>query len=157
KGLQFVLATIGAGVDSKRLIQTVGALVTEDFIKHRTILSFEEYMGWFLQEPKRQIRNAAQYLRDVMDYFGTEMVPHPSGTIRRFKLFDRTENDRDGRVAGQEEVQNAIYRMIGNFVRAGLINKLIMLHGPNGSAKSSIVNALKRAMEAYSAQPEGAL
>src|SRR5690606_38653748 len=69
----------------------------------------------------------------------------------------RVDGDRDGRVAGQEEVQNDIYRVLGNFVRAGHVNKLILLHGPNGSAKSSIIDSLKRGMEAYSRQQEGAL
>src|SRR2546422_879006 len=67
------------------------------------------------------------------------------------------DNDREGRVAGHEEVQNAIYRSIGNSIRAGRVNRLILLHGPNGSAKSSIVNALKRAMEVYSRESAGAL
>ena len=39
------------------------------------------------------------------------------------------------RVAGQEEAQNALYRQISNFIRAGRVNRLILLHGPNGSAK----------------------
>ncbi|HLL53119.1 MAG TPA: serine protein kinase PrkA [Myxococcaceae bacterium] len=146
-------------MEAKRFLQTVGSEVAEDFVKNRSILSFEEYLNLFLQDPRRHARNAAQYLLDVIDHFGTEQVPHPSqtGKIRRFKIFNVTEADRDGRVAGQEEVQNAIYRLLGNFVRAGKINKLIMLHGPNGSAKSSLVDALKRGMEIYSRQPEGAL
>ncbi len=144
-------------MDAKRFLQSVGDAVSTDFVRNRNILSFEEYMGLFLQEPHRQARNAAQYLRDVMDHFGTELVSHPAGRLRRFKLFDLTEHERDGRVAGQEEVQNAIYRLLGNFVRAGRVNKLILLHGPNGSAKSTIINSLKRGMERYSHEPEGAL
>jgi serine protein kinase len=144
-------------VEAKRFLQLVGGEVTQDFVKNRSILSFEEYMTLFLQDPLRQARNAAQYLRDVMDYFGTEEVPHPVGKIRRFKLFDRVDGERAGRIAGQEEVQNNLYRLLGNFIRARRINKLILLHGPNGSAKSSIVESFKRAMEHYSQQPEGAL
>lgn len=144
-------------MEAKGYLQDVGAQVSADFVKHRSILSFEEYLTLFFNDPRGQARNAAQYLRDVMDYYGTEMVPHPSGTIRRFKVFDVPSSDRNGRVAGQEEVQNAIYRLLGNFVRAGSVNKLILLHGPNGSAKSTIVNALKAGMEAYSREPQGAL
>src|SRR6185369_16323014 len=146
-------------VDAKRTLQQIGSEVSNDFAKSRTILSFEEYLKLYAQEPRRQARNAAQYLKDVIDHFGAEQVPHPtgSGKIRRFKIFDLMENDRDGRVAGQEEVQNAIYRLVGNFVRAGRINKLIFLHGPNGSAKSTIVDALKRGMEVYSQHENGAL
>ena len=144
-------------MEARRYLQDIGSQVSADFIKNRSILSFEEYVSLFFNDPRAQARNAAQYLHDVMDHYGTEQVPHPSGTIRRFKLFDVPSSDRDGRVAGQEEVQNAFYRLLGNFVRAGRINKLILLHGPNGSAKSTFINALKAGMEDYSHQPQGAL
>jgi len=143
-------------MDARRFLQDIGSLVSADFVKNRTLLSFEEYLQLFFQAPQQQARNAAQYLKDAIDFFGTEQVPHPCGPIRRFKVFDATPGEV-GRVAGQEEVQNALYRLLGNFVRAGRINKLIMLHGPNGSAKSSIVDALKRGLEHYSRQPDGAL
>ena len=144
-------------MEARRYLQDIGGQVSADFIKNRSILSFEEYVTLFFNDPRHQSRNAAQYLHDVMDHYGTEQVPHPTGTIRRFKVFEAPASDRDGRVAGQEEVQNAIYRLLGNFVRAGRINKLILLHGPNGSAKSTLVNALKAGMEDYSRQPQGAL
>jgi predicted Ser/Thr protein kinase len=143
-------------VEAKRLLQATGSDVLADFVKNRSILSFEEYLNLFLQEPRKQARNAAQYLRDALDYLGVDQVPHPSGKIRRFRLFDA--GTAGGiRVAGQEEVQNALYRVLSNFTRAGRINKLILLHGPNGSAKSTIVDGLKRGMEHYSRLPVGAL
>lgn len=36
-------------------------------------------------------------------------------------------------------------------------HRLILLHGPNGSAKSTIVSALMERLEKYSQTPEGAL
>jgi predicted Ser/Thr protein kinase len=143
-------------MDARRFLQDIGSTVSADFVKNRTLLSFEEYLQLFLQAPQQQARNAAQYLKDAIDFFGVEHQPHPSGQIRRFRIFDAAPGE-EGRVAGQEEVQNAFYRLLGNFVRAGRINKLILLHGPNGSAKSSFVEALKRGLELYSHQPEGAL
>lgn len=144
-------------MDARKFLQSVGSEVGQDFTRKHSILSFEEYLQLFAAAPKGQVRNAAQYLKDAMDAFGAEQVPHPTGTIRRFKIFDLIPGEREGRVAGQEEVQNAIYRILGNFVRTGRINKLVLLHGPNGSAKSSLVEALKRGAEAYSHTPEGAL
>ncbi len=144
-------------MEAKRFLQTVGNEVSSDFVKNRSILSFEEYLALMIAQPKAQLRNAAQYLKDCIDSFGSEQVPHPKGHIRRFKIFDGAPDEREGRVAGQEEVQNAIYRIVGNFVRAGRINKLILMHGPNGSAKSSLVDALKAGMEHYSRQEDGAL
>lgn len=143
-------------MDARRFLQDVGSTVSSDFAKNRSLLSFEEYLQLYASAPQLHARNAAQYLKDAIDSFGTEQVPHPTGPIRRFKLFNGGA-DGDVRVAGQEEVQNAIYRLIGNFVRAGRINKLILLHGPNGSAKSSLVECLKRGLEVYSHSNDGAL
>jgi predicted Ser/Thr protein kinase len=64
---------------------------------------------------------------------------------------------REGRVVGHEEVQAALYRILTNFVRAGRVNKLILLHGPNGSAKSSLVSSLMHGMEVYSRTDQGAI
>jgi serine protein kinase len=144
-------------VNAKECLESVGAEVSRDFVQNRTLLSFEEYVDLALQNPRSQARNAAQYLRDAMEFFGSGDVPHPTGSVRRFRIFDLTEGERQGRVAGQEEVQNAIFRLVGNFARTGLVNKLILLHGPNGSAKSSLVEALKRGLERYSREPGGAL
>jgi predicted Ser/Thr protein kinase len=146
-------------MQARSYLKAVGDEVKSTFVQNRMILSFEEYMEEvFLRAPRNQARNAAQYLKDTFDHFGAEQRETPMGSVRRFKLFDLVGPDgREGRVAGQEDVQNAIYRIVGSFVRAGRINKLILLHGPNGSAKSSIVAAIMRAMELYSREPEGAL
>ncbi|MFN7132124.1 MAG: serine protein kinase PrkA, partial [Myxococcales bacterium] len=142
--------------EPRSVLSTIGDEVKAAFIENRTILSFEEYLDVFVQNPRRQARNAAQYVRDVFDYFGHETEKTPGGPMRRFKLFDQTFEGEPS-VAGHEEVQNSIYRVLNNFVRLGRVNKLILLHGPNGSAKSSLINAIMRGMEHYSRQPEGAL
>jgi predicted Ser/Thr protein kinase len=137
----------------------VGADVRRSFAEARSILSFEEYLAAVAEAPRRHARSAAQYLLDVIEHFGAEERATPVGPVRRLKLFDLEGEPGRGalRVAGQEEVQAALVRALGGFVRGGRVNKLLLLHGPNGSAKSSIVAALFRAMEAYSSLPEGAL
>src|SRR5690606_35131585 len=146
-----------AAVDAKRYLVDLGKETSRTFAESRSILSFEEYLDLALQQPRQQLRGAAHYLRDAIDAAGTREIEHPTGPQRRFRLFDAPNGDPNLRVAGQEEVQNAIYRVLSNFTRAGRVQKLILLHGPNGSAKSSIVRALKRGLESYSARPEGAL
>lgn len=150
-------------VKARQLIERIGGGVQDRFVSNRMILSFEEYLEQFHAEPRRQARSAAQYLRDAMDHYGVDEVQTPAGVLRRFRLFDGLDGADDGeapairaRVAGQEEVQTALYRQLSNFVRAGRVNRLLLLHGPNGSAKTSIVAALARALEDYSRRPEGA-
>ncbi len=146
-------------MDARRWLSSVGNGVKGAFVESRSILSFDEYAQAFVEAPRQHARSSAQYLRDVLDHFGSEERETPAGKVRRWLLFDLPfePEARALRVAGQEEVQAALYRAIGTFVRSGRVNKLILLHGPNGSAKSSIVSALVRGMEAYSNLREGAL
>src|SRR3954467_948474 len=152
-------------VDSLRYLKSVGDQVRRSFLANKTILAFQEYMEAFFEAPRVHARDAAQYIRDCFDYYGTENVQRASGSVRRFKLFDRPfdqvagvqEGEGGAPVVGQEEVQNAMYRVLHSFVRAGRVHKLILLHGPNGSAKSSLVAALQRGLEDYSRKDGGAL
>jgi len=146
-------------MDARHYLTAIGEGVKNGFAERRSLLSFDDYLDLFGRAPRAQARSSAQYLRDVIDHFGTVEVPVPWGKERRFRIFDLdfAPEARAVRVAGQEEVQSAIYRVLGNFVRSGRVNKLVLLHGPNGSAKTSIVGALMRGMEAYSRLPEGAL
>src|SRR6266851_7077353 len=153
-------------VDSLRYLQNVGEQVQLSFLRNKTILAFQEYMEVYFERPRVHARDAAQYIRDCFDFYGSETVQRSSGPVRRFKLFDRPfdlgpnssqEGEGGAPICGQEEVQNAIYRILSGFVRAGRMNKLILLHGPNGSAKSSIVAAIQRGLEDYSRKEEGQL
>ncbi len=149
-------AEVQPAADADCHLHSVGGEVKAAFEANRTLLTFDEYLQVFLAHPRLHARNAAQYLKDVFDHFGAEPRETPSGVQKRFRIFD-LDVDGEGRVAGQEEVQGAIYRVLGNFVRLGRVNKLIFLHGPNGSAKSSLVAAIMRGTERYSRLNEGAL
>jgi predicted Ser/Thr protein kinase len=146
-------------MDARRWLSSVGDGVKGAFAENRSILTLEEWLQAFAEAPRLHARSSAQYLRDTLDHFGSEERDTPVGKVRRWRLFDLPfdAGARAQRVAGQEEVQAALYRALGTFVRSGRVSKLILLHGPNGSAKSSIVSALVRGMEAYSATRDGAL
>lgn len=137
--------------------------VRERYQSQRRVLSFSEFLALFRESPWRHSRDAARYLRDCFDFWGKDTRPIPGGTLTRFRLFDLPFlREADGRrrhdyLVGQEEIQEAVYRVLGNFVREGRINKLVMLHGPNGSAKSTFVHCMMKGLEAYSETEEGAL
>jgi predicted Ser/Thr protein kinase len=144
------------------LIQSLDQAVKKDFDSNRRILSFEEYLALLAEQPEIQTRGSARYMTDMMDYFGkTEISPtdpvYTAGTGYRFELFDRPVDGVVPKIIGQEAVQNHIYRSLKTFVRQGFNNKLLLLHGPNGSAKSSIIHSLMAGMEDYSHENEGAL
>lgn len=141
-------------------IEQLATAVAEDFESTRRVLSFDEWFELLCQAPHVHARNAAQYMRDCFDYYERRDVRIPSGKVSRFKLFD-CEFDAEGpttaRLVGQELAQNAFYEAIDGFVRIGRVNKLLLLHGPNGSAKTTFLDAVMRALEAYSQTDGGAL
>ncbi|HEY8943676.1 MAG TPA: serine protein kinase PrkA, partial [Polyangiaceae bacterium] len=85
----------------------------------------------------------------------------PWGVLSRFRLFDLPflppADARRELLIGQEAVQGEIFRVLSNFVREGRPNRVVLLHGPNGSAKSTVASCIMRALEHYSTQPDGAL
>ncbi len=113
------------------------------------ILSFPEYMEVFEKEFQREIRTTSMYLKDLFDFYGTD---DQGG----FKLFKRETSDSPP-LAGQRLVQQRIYQNLINFAEEGFNNKFLLLVGPNGSSKSSIIKKIMLAAEDYSKKTEGAL
>lgn len=138
-------------------LRTLGEAIRGDYAKNQRVLSYSEYVELAAADPLRQLRSSQQYTRDAFDHFGTEQVKYPWGEVRRFKLFDCPWADGRDRLVGQEDVQNRLYRTLVNFVNDGASTKLVLLHGPNGSAKTTFVHCVGRALQHYSTLPEGAL
>ncbi len=132
----------------------------ERFQSARRVLSYDEYLALAAAAPQRHTRDAARWLRDLFDHYGTEELARPYGRATRWRLFDLPWEDEAGRrdaLVGHEHIQAEFYRALSNYVRLGRVNRLVLLHGPNGSAKSTFVASVMRAMEHYSGTDEGAL
>lgn len=138
-------------------LRNLGENFEKRFASGRNILSYKEYLEEVAKNPHLHLRDAAAYVRDMFLYFGKRKVKYPWGEIDRFILFDAPFGEKKEKLVGQEEAQNTFYRIIESFVREGRANKLILLHGPNGSAKSTFVNCIARALEHYSGLEEGIL
>ena len=147
-------------------LENIASSVERRFKEGRRVLSFQEYLRLFASDPTRYGRDASRYVRDMFDFFGTETVERPWGEQVRFRLFDLpwepelsagVGHGRDAALVGHEDLQAETYRAISNFVQEGRANRLILMHGPNGSAKSTIAGCVLRALERYSTIDEGAL
>jgi len=141
----------------RETLANLGDSIRDGFAHNRRVLSFGEYLELVMAEPHRQLRASSQYLVDCFDHYGSTLVDYPWGQVRRFHLFDCPWDDGRDRLIGQEAVAAQVYRAAQNFVRDGAVNKLVLLHGPNGSAKSTMVRCIGRALEDYSTLPGGAL
>lgn len=151
--------------ESEASLEALRALergIRDEFATNKRVLSFDEYFQLFTEQPTLHCRTAPQYLRDCLDHYGTLRVRGPGGEVLRYRLFDCPWEDGDDggvkfRVVGQEEAQEELYRILVNFVREGRVARLVLLHGPNGSAKSSFIQCLARGLEDYSTRDEGAI
>jgi predicted Ser/Thr protein kinase len=147
--------------DLKQELLRIGERVRERFEADKRVLSFTEYLDEFGAYPERHSRDAARYMRDCFDFYGTYEIDRPWGKLTRFRLFDLEFEHVEGQSAdylvGHEAIQKSFYGALSNFAREGRANRLVLLHGPNGSAKSTFAACLMRALEHYSKQSEGAL
>ncbi len=118
--------------------------------------SFHDYLAIVEQSPL-VARNAWQRLIDMIESHGSE-APARRGAARRWKLFDDPFTRGRDAVFGLEEPLNHLVHILrAGAQRLGPEKRVILLHGPVGSAKSTIVRLLKRGLEEYSTALEGAL
>jgi len=132
--------------------------VEADFRQEGRIRSFWEYLAEVREHPRRLLRSAPQYLRDMIEHFGSEEATVLGVPTVRHRFGDGVEGDPERqRIVGQELAVDGVYRAIRNFAEASRPDKIVMMHGPNGSAKTTIADLLFKGLEAYSATPEGAI
>ncbi len=112
-------------------------------------ISFAQYMDLFISRPEKECRTTCLYLKDIFDFYGK----NPSGGFNLFTM----EEDNVSPVFGQTKTQDAIYQNLVNFTEEGFNNKFLLLVGPNGSAKTSLVKKIMKSAEKYSLTDDGAL
>ena len=143
--------------DNQELLGEINKELRAQFEKNKRLMSFGDFFDMLVEKPDRHARNAVQYLRDALLHYGETKRETVTGQLTRYALFDAPFDDGRERMIGQERAQQRVFQLFDNFVRGGKIDKLILLHGPNGSAKSTFVKVLMRALEHYSRQEDGAL
>lgn len=119
--------------------------------------SFNDYLNLIRENPKIT-RNAFQRMYDMIMEKGTSEYVDVKKQIVHYKFFDDEENDGKDAVFGA----NIPLMKLVNVLRAaalgyGTEKRVILLHGPVGSAKSTICRLLKQGIERYSKTPNGAL
>lgn len=144
-------------VDSRAALARLAAVSADRFKQGHMIKSFEELLDDLFAHPQRHTRNAAHYLYDMFLFFGTRKVRGIGGLVDRWNVFDSPSTGGKGRVYGQERVQSELVKYVKTFAEKGKVDKLLMLHGPNGSSKSTTVECIMKGLEEYSRSAEGTL
>ncbi|MBI5362720.1 MAG: serine protein kinase [Planctomycetes bacterium] len=118
--------------------------------------TFQEYLEIAEKNPL-VARNAWQRLYDMIDSHGS-VKPEKRGAHKRWKIFDDPFTDGQDAVYGLDEPLAQLVQTLRAGARGlGPERRVLLLHGPVGSAKSTIARLLKRGLETYSRTDEGAL
>src|SRR6266581_4467463 len=119
--------------------------------------SLEDYLK-LIQDSPRVTRNAFQRIYDMILSYGIEEHVEHKKKTSRYRFF------RDDRHGGRDAVygiDQSLTHLVDIFKSAsrnyGTERRVILLHGPVGSAKSTIVRLLKKGLEEYSHTPDGAM
>lgn len=145
-------------LDASTLISQLSGEYQDRYRQQNIILTFNSFLELLQKNPRTLTRNAAEYICDTFDFFGKRTLTGADilGTSVRFKLFDQG-TEKNIPIVGGENVQSDIHSILKTFVRQGYVNKLILMHGPNGSSKSSTVESISYAMQKYSELEAGAV
>jgi len=119
--------------------------------------SFSDYLEIVKKNPM-VTRTAFQRLYDMILSYGTEEYQEHKEKLIKYKFFDDPiEGGRDA-VYGLERMIMKLVNLFKSAARGyGTEKRVFLLHGPVGSAKSTIVRLLKKGLEAYSRTQDGAL
>ncbi|HLF28586.1 MAG TPA: serine protein kinase [Anaerolineae bacterium] len=118
---------------------------------------FEDYLEVVRQDP-RVARTAYQRLYDMIVSYGYEEYTRYRETLIHYQFFDDPfENGKDA-VFGLDKPLMELVRIFQSAARRyGTERRVLLLHGPVGTAKSTIVRLLKKGLEAYTRTAEGRL
>ncbi len=118
---------------------------------------FEEYLG-VVQRLPLVTRTAFQRIYDMILTHGTEEVVEFKEKLIHYKFFNDPFDEGRDAVYG---LDRTLMRVVSFFKAAaqgyGTEKRVLLLHGPVGSSKSTIVRLLKKGLENYSRTPDGAL
>ena len=129
----------------------------EDYRKLHWEGSLEDYLEVVQQHP-RVARTAFQRIYDMIVSYGSEEVEEYKEKVVRYRFFQDPEGEGRDAIYG---LDRPLMNLVNVFKAAaegyGVDRRVLLLHGPVGSSKSTVARLLKRGLEAYSRTDEGAL
>ena len=119
--------------------------------------SFAEYLDLVYRNPL-VARTAFQRLYDMIMSYGSERYMSFRQELLHYKFFDDPFDQGRDAIFGLDPALMELVQVFQSAARGyGTERRVLLLHGPVGSAKSTIARLLKKGLEAYSKTDEGAL
>src|SRR5580698_2583033 len=153
-----VSESTGKAGDASALIAKVAALQNlKEFAELNWSGAFDEYLALVRKNPAIT-RSAFQRVYDMILSYGQEEYIDNKKRLIRYNFFkDEQHAGRDAIFGLDIPLMRLVSVLHSAAQRYGTERRVILLHGPVGSSKSTIARLIKRGMEEYSRTPEGAL
>ncbi len=140
------------------LIATIAAHQDrEQYQEQHWVGSFTDYLELVRRNP-RVTRNAFQRVYDMILSYGKQEYIDSKKKLVHYAFFDDPVNEGADAVFG---LDIPLMRLVNVFKSAafgyGTERRVLLLHGPVGSSKSTIARLLKKGLEAYARTADGAL
>src|SRR4051794_29929264 len=147
-----------ATLSSESLVSRIAAL--QDYKSYEDLHwegSFEDYLR-VVQERPEVTRNAFQRVYDMIVSYGEDEYIDSKKRLVRYPFFkDPIDNGRDAIHGLDIPLMRLVHVLQAAAQGYGPEKRIILLHGPVGSSKSTIARLLKKGLEAYSKTPAGCL
>ncbi len=103
-------------------------------------------------------RNAYERVFDMILSYGTQTYEECREQRTHYNFFDDPDNDGKDAVFGLDDSITTLVNAFKSAARGyGIEKRVLLLHGPVGSSKSTIARLLKQGLESYSSTDDGAL
>src|SRR5712691_12940121 len=142
----------------RELLETISRQHSPDaFRQEHWQGTFSDYLDTSCQHPGVN-RTAFQRLYDMVMSYGTYKVETSKENLIRFSFFDDPNQGGDDAIFGlTKPLMDLVNVFKSAALKYGSERRVLLLHGPVGSSKSTIARLLKRGLEHYSRTDVGAL
>lgn len=142
----------------RELLQNISTQHSPEAFRHEHWHgTFADYLDISCQHPGVN-RTAYQRLYDMVMSYGTYKVENSKENLVRYSFFDDPDHNGEDAIFGlTKTLMDLINVFKSAALKYGSERRVLLLHGPVGSSKSTIARQLKRGLEHYSRTDAGAI
>src|SRR5262245_16209120 len=129
----------------------------DQFRRKNWVGTFAEYLDIVRERPE-VTRTAYQRIYDMILSYGVDVTEVGREKKIHYRFFDDPDNDGRDAVFGLDlPLHHLVNAVKSGGAGYGIERRVLLLHGPVGSSKSTIARLLKKGLERYSSTDGGAL
>lgn len=139
----------------RELLAVLSDSSERNFEETNVILPYDDYLS-LIPRHGNVAQNAFKRMYNMLNHFGTRKILIGDVEVVRYKLFDDPFDAGANAVYGIDiNIENIVAFFRSAAENSSLSHRILILHGPKGSAKSTIVNLLKKGLEEFSKHENG--